>query len=78
MLRNNIAYFVIEACTADCTGTYEEAGFYPAASFGEAMTYIEEFYGDELVLVKHLELLDTSMVYMEPQVAAEIVANIFS
>ena len=77
MLRNYTAYFVIEAYNADCTCTYEEAGFYPAASFGEAMTHIEEFYGDELVLVKHLELLDTSMVHMEPTVAAEIVNNIF-
>jgi hypothetical protein len=41
------------------------------------MEYIEEFYGDELVIIKHLELLDTPMVYMKPEVAAEIVANIF-
>lgn len=77
MLRNYTAYFVVE-CQGISTDAYTDAGFYPAATFSEAMDYIEEFYGDELVLVKHLELLDTSMVYMKPEVAAEIVANIFS
>lgn len=77
MLRDYTAYFVVECYSSD-TGIHEDAGFYPAATFAEAMAYIEEFYGDELVLVKHLELLDTSMVYMKPEVAAEIVANIFS
>lgn len=76
MLRNYMAYYVVECSGADCS-TYEDAGFYPAATFGEAMDYIEEFYGDDLVVVKHLELLDTSMVSMRPEVAAEIVANIF-
>ena len=77
MLRNYTAYFVVE-CQGIGTDAYTDAGFYPVATFSEAMDYIEEFYGDELVLVKHLELLDTSMVYMKPEVAAEIVANIFS
>jgi hypothetical protein len=76
MPRNYTAYFVVE--TTFDGKTKEEAGFYPASTFGEAMDYIEEFFGDELVLVKHLELLDTSMVYMKPEVAAEIVTNIFS
>ena len=68
-------------CSSDLgydTDTYTDAGFYPAASFSEAVDYIEEFYGDELCVIKHLELLDTSMVYMKPEVAAEIVTNIFS
>jgi hypothetical protein len=74
MLRNYTAYFVVEVC---CDGqTYEDAGFYPAKSLGEAVDYLEEFYGDELAVIKHLELLDTPMVYMKPEVAAEIVANI--
>lgn len=75
MLRKYTAYFVIETC-GEC-GTVEEAGFCPADTFGEAMDYLEEFYGDELAVIKHLELLDTSLVYMKPEVAAEIVANIF-
>ena len=76
MLRQFTAYFVVE-CYVD-GATHEDAGFYPAKSFGEAVDYLEEFYGSELVVIKHLELLDTSLVYMKPEVAAEIVANIFS
>ena len=77
MLRKYMAYFVVE-CNGYDSDTYADAGFYPVDTFSEAMNYIEEFYGSELVVVKHLELLDTSMVYMKPEVAAEIVANIFS
>ena len=77
MLRKYMAYFVVECNGYDNDG-YTDAGFYPADTFSEAMDYIEEFYGSELVLIKHLELLDTSLVAMKPEVAAEIVANIFS
>ncbi len=77
MLRKYMAYFVVECNGYDNDG-YTDAGFYPADTFGEAMDYIEEFYGSELVVVKHLELLDTSLVVMKPEVAAEILANIFS
>ena len=77
MLRQYTAYFVVEGKGYD-TDTYTDAGFYPAASFSEAVDYIEEFYGDELCVIKHLELLDTSLVHMNPEVAAEIVTNIFS
>lgn len=77
MLRNYMAYYVVE-CNGVDTDTFEDAGFYPAKSLGEAIDYLEEFYGDDLAVIKHLELLDTSMVYMKPAMAAEIVANIFS
>ena len=77
MLRQFTAYFVVE-CNGYDTDTYTDAGFYPADSFGEAVKYLEEFYGGELVVIKHLELLDTSLVAMNPEVAAEIVAKIFS
>lgn len=77
MLRKHMAYYVVECNEVDID-TYKDAGFYPAENFGEAVTYLEEFYGDELVAIEHLELLDSSMVYMKPEVAAEIVANIFS
>ena len=77
MLRQYTAYFVVE-CNGYDTDTYTDAGFYPAASFSEAVDYLEEFYGSELVVIKHLELLDTSLVVMKPEVAEEIVANIFS
>ena len=76
MLRSYIAYYVVEVCSDG--SSYEDAGFYPAKNFSEAVCYLEEFYGSELVVIKHLELLDTSMVSMKPEVAAEIVANIFS
>lgn len=75
MLRNYTAYFVVE--TAFDGKTKEEAGFYPASTFGEAMDYIEEFFGDELVLVKHLELLDTSLVHMNPELAKQVIAENF-
>lgn len=77
MLRQYTAYFVVE-CNGYDTDTYTDAGFYPAGSFSEAVDYLEEFYGSELVVIKHLELLDTSLVPMKPEVAEEIVANLFS
>ena len=77
MLRQYTAYFVVE-CNGYESDTYTDAGFYPVDSFGEAVGYLEEFYGNELVVIKHLELLDTSLVCMKPEDAAEIVANIFS
>ena len=77
MLRQYIAYFVVE-CNGYDTDTYTDAGFYPAKSFGEAVDYLEEFYGSELVVIKHLELLDTSLVPMKPEVAEEILANLLS
>lgn len=70
MLRNYTAYFVVEICLDG--KPREEAGFYPAASFGEAMNYLEEFYGEDLCVVKHLELLDSSLIYMRPEVAKEV------
>lgn len=77
MLRKYTAYFVVE-CNGYENDAYTDAGFYPAASFSEAINYLEEFYGSELVVIKHLELLDISLATMKPEVAAEVVANIFS
>lgn len=77
MLRKYMAYFVVE-CNGYNNDNYTDAGFCPAGTLGEAMDYIGEFYGSELVVVKHLELLDTSLVTIKPEVAAEIVENIFS
>ena len=76
MLRNYTAYFVVECNGIDC-GTYTDAGFYPAATLAEAMTHIEEFYGDELCVVQHLELLDTMMIHMNPEVAKQVIAENF-
>lgn len=71
MLREYCAYFIVETCFDN--EVKEEAGFYPASTFGEAMDYIEEYFGDELCVVKHLELLDSSLLHMRPEVAKEIV-----
>ena len=76
MLRNYTAYFVVE-CNGFDTGNYTDAGFYPAASFAEAMAHIEEFYGDELIVVKYLELMDTSLVHMSPELAKQVVDENF-
>lgn len=71
MLREYCAYFEVECCFDG--ETKMEAGFCPAATFGEAMDWIEEYFGDELCIVKHLELLDSPMMIMRPEVAKEIV-----
>lgn len=76
MLKDYMAYYVVECDVVD-VGIYKDAGFYPANSFSEAVGYLERFYGDELMAIEHLELLDTPMIYMKPEVAAEIVANIY-
>jgi hypothetical protein len=76
MLRNYTAYFVVE-CQGIDTDTYTDAGFYPAATFAEAMAHIEEFYGDELCKVQHLELMDTSLVHMNPELAKQVIAENF-
>ena len=75
MLRNHMAYF--EVSYDDAGITKREAGFYPADTFGEAMDYIEEYYGQELCWIDHLELLDSPMVVMSTDTAAEIVETVF-
>ena len=75
MLREYCAYFIVETCFDN--EVKEEAGFYPANTFGEAMDYIEEYFGDELCVVKHLELLDTSLIYMSPELAKQVLAEIY-
>ena len=64
------AYFIVEVC--DGNESREEAGFVPADTFHEAMDYIEEYYCNELSVVKHLELLDVSMLVMTPSKAREV------
>ena len=77
MLRNYTAYFIVE-CHGFATGSYTDAGFYPANSFHEAMDYLEEFYGDELCEVRFLKLLDTSLVRMTPELAKQVIVENFS
>ena len=76
MLRDYMAYYVVGI--SDVNGNHsEKAGFYPAATLTEAMSYLEEFYDDELVEVQHLELLDTSMIHMNPELANQVVNENF-
>lgn len=76
MLRDYMAYYVVGIHDANGNRS-EEAGFYPAATLTEAMSYIEEFYSDELIEVQHLELLDISMVHMNPELAKQVVNENF-
>lgn len=56
-------------------GSKEESGFYPANSLTEAMEAIEAYYGDTLVSVSHLELMDTPMMTMSKDVAESIMKS---
>ena len=75
MLRNYIAYFVVEVYEDE--ETRKDAGFVPANSLGEAMDYIEEYYGNELAIVHHLELFDTSMLTMSVDTAEHLLEKIY-
>ena len=75
MLRNYTVYFVVEV--HDGEESRKDAGFVPANSFGEAMDYIEDYYGNELSIVHHLELLDTSMLTMSVDTAEHLLDKIY-
>ena len=68
-------YFVVE--TWDDHESREDAGFVPADSLHEAMSYIEDYYGNELSVVKHLELLDGGMLVMTPDKAKEVLDKLY-
>ena len=74
MLRNYTAYFVVEVW--DGEESRFDAGFTPANTYGEAMDYIEEYYGEELCAVKNLELLTCSLMVMTPALAEKVVGEI--
>ena len=73
-MKNYLAYFIVELDRDD--DSKKEAGFHPANSFHEAVDCLEEYYGDDLIAIHHLELLSCSMMTMKPDEAANIVANI--
>ena len=75
MLRSYTAYFIVEVY--DGEQSRKDAGFVPANSFGEAMDYIEEYYGKELVIVHHLEILDISMLTMTVETAEHLLEEIY-
>lgn len=74
-MKDYIVYYVVE--TYDGNETREEAGFVPASGFAVAMTRIENYYGNELAVVKHLELLDISMLTMSVDCATRVLDEIY-
>ena len=69
-------YFIVE--TWDGSESREDAGFVPADTLHEAMSYIEDYYGDELAVVKHLELLDVGgLLVMTPGKAREVLDELY-
>ena len=74
-MRKYHAYFIIEVW--DGCESREDAGFVPADTFHEAIDYIEEYYGEELSIVKHLELLDVGLLVMTPGKAREVLDELY-
>ena len=74
-MRKYQAYFIVEIW--DGNESRKDAGFVPADTFHEAMDYIEEYYGNELSVVKHLELLDIGLLVMPPEKAREILDELY-
>lgn len=75
MLKGYMAYYTVE-CN-DEGEVYTEAGFVPVTGFVEAMTMLEEYYGRCLSVIKHLELLDASILTMSPETAEKLLADVF-
>lgn len=69
------AYFIVEIW--DGHESREDAGFVPANTFHEAVECVEEYYGNELVLFKHLELLDVGLLVMTPGKAREVLDELY-
>jgi hypothetical protein len=59
--------------------TFRESGIGFCRSYTEAMIYIEKYYGEELIAVKHLELLEESdLIIMPKRYINEYVNDSFS
>lgn len=75
MLRDYTAYFkVIYHIDGE---SREEAGFYPSNSLTEAMGFLEEFYGEDLEAITHLEIVDSSMITMPVECAEKALNHVF-
>lgn len=73
-MKNYTVYFSAELYNTD-NGPREESGFYPANSLTEAMEAIEAYYGDDIVSITHLELMDTPMMTMSKDIAESIMES---
>ena len=73
-MKDYTVYFSVELCSMG-NGAKEESGFYPANSLTEAMEVIEAYYGNDLISITHLELMDTPMMTMSKDVAESIMKS---
>lgn len=65
--------FKVLGYNADDKEYFEECGMGLAASYGKAAEILEKRYGDELVAIKRLELLEEdSVIVMPEKMCAEI------
>lgn len=69
-MRYPFSYEVIITDAYDTSNHYlKECGMGLAESFTEAMEYIEDYYGEELVAIKHLELYEAGdLIILSPKV----------
>lgn len=75
MLRDYVAYFKVMYCIDG--ESREEAGFYPSNSFAEAASFLEEFYGEDLEAITHLEIVDSAMITMPVECAQKALEHVF-
>lgn len=71
MIRKYNCYFEVDVSGFDFDHIIE-CGFIPADTYGEAMDYLEEYYGSDLNCVNHLELLDVGLMIMSKDMAREV------
>jgi hypothetical protein len=68
-MRYPFSYEVIIIDAFDTSHYIKECGMGLADNFTDAMEYIEDYYGKELVAVKHLELFeDGDLIILSPKV----------
>lgn len=53
-----------------------EYGIVPATSYTDAMGQIEDYYGDELCTIEHMELLDVSMLTMNEELWRKVIEQL--
>jgi hypothetical protein len=68
-MRYPFSYEVIIIDAFDTSHYFKECGMGLAENFTEAMEYIEDYYGEELIAVKHLELFEENeLIILSPKV----------
>ena len=68
-MRYPFSYEVIIIDAFDTSHYFKEYGMGLAENFTCAMEYIEDYYGEELIAVKHLELFEENeLIILSPKV----------